>query len=57
MELIFATHNQNKVEEISAILPPDIILKSLRDMNFTNEISETSETLQGNALIKLEQNY
>ena len=53
MELIFATHNQNKVEEISAILPPDIILKSLRDMNFTNEISETSETLQGNALIKV----
>tara|TARA_B100001029_G_C14979355_1_gene405039 strand:- start:303 stop:881 length:579 start_codon:yes stop_codon:yes gene_type:complete len=53
MELIFATHNQNKVEEISAILPPDIILKSLRDMNFTNEIPETSETLQGNALIKV----
>ena len=51
--MIFATHNQNKVEEISAILPPDIILKSLRDMNFTNEISETSETLQGNALIKV----
>tara|TARA_B100000925_G_scaffold115176_1_gene85343 strand:+ start:2013 stop:2591 length:579 start_codon:yes stop_codon:yes gene_type:complete len=52
MELIFATHNQNKVEEIIAILPPVIEIKSLRDINFKNEISETSETLQGNALIK-----
>ena len=52
MELIFATHNQNKVEEITAILPPVIEIKSLRDINFKNEISETSETLQGNALIK-----
>ena len=52
MELIFANHNQNKVEEITAILPPVIEIKSLRDINFKNEISETSETLQGNALIK-----
>jgi len=52
MELIFATHNQNKVEEITAILPPVIEIKSLRDINFKNEISETSDTLQGNALIK-----
>ena len=52
MELIFATHNQNKVEEITSILPRVIEIKSLRDINFKNEISETSETLQGNALIK-----
>ena len=52
MELIFATHNQNKVEEITAILPPFIEIKSLRDINFKNGISETSDTLQGNALIK-----
>jgi len=52
MELIFATHNQNKVEEITAILPPVIEIKSLRDINFKNKISETSDTLQGNALIK-----
>ena len=52
MELIFATHNQNKVEEITAILPPVIEIKSLRDINFKNEIYETSKTLQGNALIK-----
>ena len=53
MELIFATHNQNKVEEISAILPPIIEVKSLNDLNFTDQIPETSNTLRGNALIKV----
>lgn len=53
MELIFATHNQNKVEEISAILPPIIEIKSLNDLNFTDQIPETSNTLRGNALIKV----
>ena len=52
MELIFATHNQNKVKEISAILPSVIKLKSLNDLNFTDQIPETSKTLKGNALIK-----
>ena len=52
MELIFATHNQNKVKEISSILPSIIKLKSLRDLNFTDQIPETSKTLKGNALIK-----
>ena len=52
MELIFATHNQNKVEEISAILPSIIEVKSLNDLNFTDQVPETSNTLRGNALIK-----
>ena len=52
MELIFATHNQNKVEEISAILPSIVEVKSLNDLNFTDQIPETSNTLRGNALIK-----
>ena len=53
MELIFATHNQNKVEEISAILPSIVKVKSLNDLNFTDQIPETSNTLRGNALIKV----
>ena len=53
MELIFGTHNQNKVEEISAILPSIIEVKSLNDLNFTDQIPETSNTLRGNALIKV----
>jgi XTP/dITP diphosphohydrolase len=52
MKLIFATHNQNKVEEISAILPAIIEVKSLNDLNYTDQIPETSNTLRGNALIK-----
>ena len=52
MELIFATHNLNKIKEISAILPSIIKLKSLNDLNFTNQIPETSKTLKGDALIK-----
>ena len=52
MELIFATHNQNKVKEISAILPSIIKLKSLNDLNFTDQIPEKSKTLKGNALFK-----
>ena len=57
MELIFATHNQNKVLEISAILPSIIELKSLSDLNFTDQIPETSKTLKGNALIKAKTIY
>ncbi len=52
MELIFATHNQNKVKEINAVLPSNIQLQSLNDLNFMDDIPETAETLEGNALIK-----
>ncbi len=50
-ELIFATHNQNKTDEIRAILP-QYKLHSLADINFTEEIEETGKTLKENALIK-----
>jgi XTP/dITP diphosphohydrolase len=51
-ELIFATHNQNKVKEVKALLPDWISLKSLDELNFTAEIPETGETLEQNALGK-----
>lgn len=50
-ELIFATHNQNKTEEIRAILPQYKVL-SLADIKYTDEIDETGTTLRANALIK-----
>ncbi len=50
-ELIFATHNQNKTDEIRAILP-QYNLQSLADISFTDEIEETGKTLKENALIK-----
>lgn len=50
-DLIFATHNQNKTDEIRAILP-QYNLQSLADIGFTEEIEETGKTLKENALIK-----
>jgi XTP/dITP diphosphohydrolase len=51
-EIIFATHNQNKVEEIAAMLPKGFVVKSLKDHSYHQEIPETSNTLEGNAWIK-----
>lgn len=50
-ELIFATHNKNKTDEIRAILP-QYKLQSLADINYNDEIEETGQTLKENALIK-----
>ena len=51
MDIIFATHNLNKAEEVSAILGPDYHVKNLREIGCP-EIQETADTLQGNALQK-----
>ena len=50
--LIFATANQHKLEEIRAMLPGNIQIKSLFDMGFSEDIPETEATLEGNALQK-----
>lgn len=52
MELVFATHNEHKLAEIRSLLPKNIRLKSLDDIGCNEEIPETSETLEGNALLK-----
>jgi len=49
MELIFATHNQNKLEEISLVLGDSFKLRSLADLKVTEEIPEDYETLEENA--------
>lgn len=50
--LVFATHNQHKLLEVKKLLPETIRLKSLTDISFTDEIEETADTLEGNALLK-----
>ncbi len=57
MELIFASHNENKVREIRAVLPDSIQLLSLNDIGFLEEIAETGTTLEENAQIKAETIY
>ena len=52
MELVFATNNINKMNEIQAAVGSSLILKSLVDINCDEDIPETSETLQGNAIQK-----
>ncbi|MFS4457129.1 non-canonical purine NTP diphosphatase [Maribacter sp. 2304DJ31-5] len=52
MELIFATHNPNKIKEIRQLLPKHIRLISLNDINCTRSIPETADTLKGNAKLK-----
>lgn len=52
MTLIFATHNPNKLKEISLLLPEYIELLSLKDIGCTEDIPETSDTIEGNALQK-----
>jgi XTP/dITP diphosphohydrolase len=52
MQLVFATHNQNKYKEVRALIPKSIELLSLNDIGLFEEIPETGDTLQENALLK-----
>lgn len=52
MELVFATHNKNKLKEVQALLPKHITLLSLEDIGCTEDIAETGTTIEENALIK-----
>ena len=52
MQLVFATHNPNKLKEVQALLPASITLLSLDDIGCTEEIEETGTTLTQNAFIK-----
>lgn len=52
MKLVFATHNNNKIEEVKQLLPAHIELLSLNDIGCTEEIEETGSTLEENAYIK-----
>lgn len=48
-ELIFATHNKNKVDEVRSILPKNFTIKSLSDIGFDKEIEEPYFTIEENA--------
>ena len=52
MRLVFATNNAHKLDEIRAILGNKIEILSLNDINCHDEIPETADTLEGNALQK-----
>lgn len=49
MDLIFATHNPHKLEEIRAGLPRHYTVTSLESLGWTEEIPETQDSLLGNS--------
>lgn len=57
MEIIFASTNHGKIEEIRSVLPLKVNLISLLDLNFQEDIAETANTLEGNALLKAQFAY
>lgn len=52
MELLVATHNLHKKEEIQQILGDEFVVKSLADYNLHDEIVEDGDSFNANALIK-----
>lgn len=51
-ELVMATNNAHKLEEVRQILGCDFSVKGLKDIGCTEDIPETADTLEGNALQK-----
>jgi XTP/dITP diphosphohydrolase len=54
MKLLFATNNEHKLYEISALMPKTMQLVGLSQAGITEDIPETGDTLTDNALIKAE---
>lgn len=51
-KLVFATNNAHKLSEVRAILGPDYHVVSLAEIGCHDDIPETADTLEGNALLK-----
>ena len=52
MQIVFATNNQHKLSEIRSILGEKFDILSLADIGCHDDIPETANTLEGNALQK-----
>lgn len=52
MQLVFASNNKNKIKEIQQLLPENIQVLSLEDINCFEDIPETADTIEGNAILK-----
>ena len=53
MKLVFASNNKNKIREIQLLLPSNIEVLSLEDIGCTTDIPETANTIEGNAILKV----
>jgi XTP/dITP diphosphohydrolase len=52
MKLVFASSNKNKIQEIQQLVPNTIQILSLEDVGCTEDIPETADTIEGNAILK-----
>lgn len=52
MKLVFATANPNKLDEVRNAVGEHIQILNLNDINCTEDIPETSPTIEGNAMQK-----
>jgi hypothetical protein len=52
MQLVFASNNKNKIKEIQLLVPQYIHVLSLEDIGCFEEIPETADTIEGNAIQK-----
>jgi len=57
MTIIFATNNDHKIREIKSMLPAEISISSLSDINYLNDIPEPFNTLEENAMAKAQTIY
>lgn len=56
-KLVFATNNLHKLEEVRNIIGNSFEILSLSDINCNDDIPETADTFEGNALIKARHIY
>ena len=52
MEIVFATNNLNKIKEVQSLLPSNITILSLESIGCNEEITETKNTIEENAIQK-----
>jgi XTP/dITP diphosphohydrolase len=60
MEIVFASNNKNKIKEIQQLVPDSIKIMSLESIGCFEEIPETANTIEGNAIQKanyISENY
>ena len=52
MKLVFASNNKNKIQEIQALVPNTFQIVSLEEIGCIEDIPETADTIEGNAILK-----
>ncbi|MDD2283856.1 MAG: non-canonical purine NTP diphosphatase [Paludibacter sp.] len=56
-KLVFATNNAHKLDEVKSVSRDSIAILSLKEINCFDDIPETADTLEGNALLKAQYIY